>query len=280
MHAREDLGRSLDEATRLFLSRLMRGDFADEAEAAGEARLLGFDLARFRVGIVVEPDGVPSVGRSAIDMQLVEAAAELRAVCPGSPSGLVESGLVLAVPATSPDGVAEMVAGALARPRMPVPRLIAGVGSPRAGSRGLKASFTEARRALALGSVLNPKGLVHRYDELRVFDLFKEDSTVDSFVQEVLEPLLALDRIRNTHMIETLDAFFACGTVRKAAAAQLEIHPNTLDYRLRAIEDALGFGVRSGTGAFKLQLALKLLPLARNTLAGGWDHRHRDPSIR
>ena len=131
---REDLGRSLDKATRLFLSRLMRGDFADEAEAAGEARLLGFDLARFRVGIVVEPDRVPSVGRSAIDMQLVEAAAELRAVCPGSPSGLVESGLVLAVPATSPDGVAEMVAGALARPRMPVPRLIAGVGSPRAGA--------------------------------------------------------------------------------------------------------------------------------------------------
>jgi DNA-binding PucR family transcriptional regulator len=124
---------------------------------------------------------------------------------------------------------------------------------------------------------LNPKGLVHRYDELRVFDLFKEDCTVDSFVQEVLNPLLALDRIRNTHMIETLDVFFSCGMVRKAAAAQLEIHPNTLDYRLRAIEDALGFAVRLGTGAFKLQLALKLLPLARNTPPGGWDHRHRKP---
>jgi len=149
VHAREDMGRSLDEATRLFLSRLMRGDFVDEAEAAGEARLLGFDLARFRVGIVVEADRVPPAGRSAIDMQLVEAAAELRAVCLDSPSGLIESGLVLAVPATSPDRVAEMVAAALARPRTPVPRLIAGIGSPRAGSSGLKASFAEARRALA-----------------------------------------------------------------------------------------------------------------------------------
>jgi len=124
---------------------------------------------------------------------------------------------------------------------------------------------------------LNPKGLVHRYDDLRVFDLFKEDSSVDSFVQEVLSPLLALDRTRNTHMIETLDAFFTHGMVRKAAAAQLEIHPNTLDYRLRAIEDALGYAVRLGTGAFKLQLALKLLPLARNALARGWDHRHNSP---
>ena len=49
---------------------------------------------------------------------------------------------------------------------------------------------------------------------------------------------------------------------------QVVANPNTLDYRLRAIEDALGFAVRLGTGTFKLQLALKLLPLARNTPPG------------
>src|SRR6266571_4845010 len=141
-HAREDLGRSRDEATRLLLTRLMKGDFADEAEASAEATLLGFDLARFRVGIVVEPDGVPAAGRSAADLQLAEAAAELRGGFPDSPWGLVESGLVLAVPATSTDAAAEIVAGALARPHSPGPRLIAGLGTPRAGSGGLRASFT------------------------------------------------------------------------------------------------------------------------------------------
>jgi PucR C-terminal helix-turn-helix domain/GGDEF-like domain len=263
VHAREDLGRSRDEATRLFLARLIGGDFADEAEAGGEARLLGFDLDRFRVAIVVAPDNVQAARRSAQDMLLAEAAGELKDVFPGSPWGLVESGLVLAVPATSPEEVFAGVQSALARPRTQGQRLIAGLGAPRAGSSGLKAGFTEARRALALGSVLNPREPVHRYDELRVFDLFKEDRTVDSFVQEVLSPLLELDRARGAHTIETLDAYFTCGMVRKAASAELGVHPNTLDYRLREIEQALGFPVRFGPAAFKLQLALKLLPLAR-----------------
>lgn len=263
VHAREDLGRSLDEATRLFLARLMGGDFADEAEAGGEARLLGFDLDRFRVAVVVAPDNARATPRSAQDLLLAEAAAALKGAFPQSPWGLVESGLVLAVPATSADEVVSGVQTALDRAARPGARLLAGLGAPRAGSSGLRASFTEARRALALGSVLEPKTSVHRYDELRVFDLFKEDRTVGSFVQEVLSPLLEADRTRGTHSIETLDAYFTSGMVRKAAAGQLGIHPNTLDYRLREIEQALGFPVRTGPEPFKLQLALKLLPLAR-----------------
>jgi hypothetical protein len=272
VHAREDLGSSRDEASRLFLTRLIHGNFADEAEAAAEARLLGFDLARFRVALVVEPEGLPAAGRSAADLQLAEAAAELRGRFPESLWGLVESGLVLAVLATSTDEVAGIVTAALLRLQSTGPRLIAGLGSPRAGSGGLKASFAEARRALALGSVLNPDVRVHGYEGLRVFDLFKEDSTVDSFVQEVLGPLLARDPDRGRRMVETLEAFFNCGLVRKAAAAQLRIHPNTLDYRLREIESALGFPIRFGTAAFKLQLALKLLPLSTSPTVrrAGW----------
>jgi DNA-binding PucR family transcriptional regulator len=57
------------------------------------------------------------------------------------------------------------------------------------------------------------------------------------------------------------DAFFAAGMVRKAAAAQLGIHPNSLDYRLKMIEETSGYPVRSGNSAFKLQLELKPLPL-------------------
>jgi hypothetical protein len=269
IHARDALGRSMEEATRLFLTRLMLGNFADEVEAVSEATMLGFDLERFRVGVVVGPDERSAAGRSAVDLQLAQAATELSGSLPQTPWGLVESGLVLAVPAASPDEVADLVAGVLARSRTPGSRLIAGIGAPRVGSSGLKASFAEARRALALGSVLNPDKDVHRYDELRVFDLFKEDNTVESFVQEVLHPLLGLDHGRSMQTIETLDVFFTSGMVRKAAAARLQIHPNTLDYRLREIEAALGFPVRFGTAAFKLQLALKLLPLARSGLASG-----------
>jgi DNA-binding PucR family transcriptional regulator len=124
------------------------------------------------------------------------------------------------------------------------------------------ARLREARRARALGSLLEPQGQVHKYDELRLLDLFKQDATTDSFVQEVLAPLLGRDKRSRAHIVETLDAFFAAGMVRKAAATQLRIHPNSLDYRLKMIEVTLGYRVR-GNSAFTLQLALKLLPLTR-----------------
>jgi hypothetical protein len=261
LHASEDLGRSLEEAIRLFLGRVVAGDFADDAEADGEARLLGYDLSALRIGVVIEPGSLPAMARSVVDMRLADVVRDLRRRFPNSPAGLVDLGVVLAVPGTSADEVARILTSTIGDGDGAAFNLTAGLGSPRAGAHGMMVSLREARRARALGSLLEPQGQVHKYDELRLLDLFKQDTTIDSFVQEVLAPLLSRDKRSRAHMVETLDAFFAAGMVRKAAAAQLGIHPNSLDYRLRVIELTLGYSVRSGNTAFKLQLALKLLPL-------------------
>ena len=261
LHAREDMGRSLEEAIRLFLGRVVSGDFADDAEADGEARLLGYDLSALRIGVVIEPGSLPAMARSVVDMRLADVLRDLRRRFPDSPAGLVDLGVVLAVPGTSADEVARILTSTIGDGDDAVFHLTAGLGSPRAGAHGMMISLREARRARALGSLLEPQGQVHKYDELRLLDLFKQDTTTDSFVQEVLAPLLTRDKRGRAHIVETLDAFFAAGMVRKAAAAQLGIHPNSLDYRLRMIEMTLGYPVRSGNSAFKLQLALKLLPL-------------------
>jgi DNA-binding PucR family transcriptional regulator len=265
LHAREDRGRSLEEAIRLFLGRIVADDFADDAEAEREARLLGYDLSALRIGVVIEPGSLLSMARSVADMRLADVLRDLRRRFPDSPAGLVDLGVVLAVPGASADEVARILASTIGDStgdgeHTPL-HLTAGLGSPRAGAHGMMVSLREARRARALGSLLEPQGQVHKYDELRLLDLFKQDATTDSFVQEVLAPLLGRDRRGRAHVVETLDAFFAAGMVRKAAAAQLGIHPNSLDYRLRMIETTLGYPVRSGNSAFKLQLALKLLPL-------------------
>jgi hypothetical protein len=261
VHAREDMGTSLEEAIRLFLGRVVSGGFADETEAEGEARLLGYDLSALRIGVVIEPGNPPAMAKSVVDMRLAGVIRDLRRRFPNSPAGLVDLGVVLAVPGTSADEVARILAPTIGESGDSAFHLIAGLGSPRAGAHGMMISLREARRARALGSLLEPQGQVHKYDELRLLDLFKQDTTTDSFVQEVLAPLLSRDKRSRAHIVETLDAFFAAGMVRKAAAAQLGIHPNSLDYRLKMIEETLGYQVRSGNSAFKLQLALKLLPL-------------------
>jgi sugar diacid utilization regulator len=266
VHAREDLGRSREEAIRLFLGRVISGDFADDDEANKEAQLLGYSLSVFRVGVVIGPGSQPTIARSAVDMHLADVVLDLRRRFPDSPSALVDLGVVLAVPATSADEVAVIVESSLAAHDSSSLRLAAGVGSPRAGAQGLMMSLREARRARTLGLMLNPLGRVHDYDELRLLDLFKQDSTIDSFALEVLGRLIDKDQRGSSRLVETLDAFYAAGMVRKAAAAKLGVHPNTLDYRLREIESVLGYPVRSGNMAFKLQLALKLLPLTGRPL--------------
>lgn len=275
LHAREDMGRSLEEAIRLFLGRIISGDFADDAEADGEARLLGYDLSAIRIGVVIEPGSMPSMARSVVDMRLADVVRDLRRRFPDSPAGLVDLGVVLAVPGTSADEVTRILSSTIGDgvdEAGAAFHLTAGLGSPRAGAHGMMVSLREARRARALGSLLEPQRQVHNYDGLRLLDLFKQDTTTDSFVQEVLGSLLGRDQRSRAHVVETLDAFFAAGMVRKAAAAQLGIHPNSLDYRLKMIEMTLGYRVR-GNSAFRLQLALKLLPLTGGeALRTGRDH--------
>lgn len=263
-NALEHLGSSREEAVRVFLGRVMAGAFKDEQEAAIEALPLGYQLGVLRTGVVIEPSSAAGRSRSLADMEMAEVVRSLRTRFPEAPLGLVDLGLVLAAPAGSAEIVARIVASVLADRGGGFP-LTAGLGSPRIGAQGLMTSFREARRARTLGSVLAPQEPVHRYDELRVLDLFKEDGTVDSFVRDVLTPLLARGRRSRQQLVETLQAFFECGMVRKAAASRLGVHPNTLDYRLREAERALGYAVRTGNASFRLQLALKLLPLT----AGG-----------
>jgi PucR C-terminal helix-turn-helix domain/GGDEF-like domain len=260
VNARESIGSSREDAVRLFLGRVVSGDFPDDDNAAAEARHLGYDLWILRTGVVVETIATPARSRSLADMELAEVVRTLRSRFPEGPVGLVDLGMVLAAPAGSADAVARIVDAALAE-HEGGSLLAAGLGSPRLGVQGLVTSLREARRARALGSVLAPGQRVHRYDELRLLDLFKQDGTVDSFVHDVLTPLLGRGERGGRLLVETLQAFFEAGMVRKAAATRMRIHPNTLDYRLRAAELALGYPVRTGSSSFRLQLALKLLPL-------------------
>ena len=66
-------------------------------------------------------------------------------------------------------------------------------------------------------------------------------------------------------LLETLDAFFACGGVLESAARGLFVHPNTVRYRLRRIGEVTGFTPLNARDSFALRIALtigRLDPLA------------------
>lgn len=276
LRERDRVSRSRQEATRLFFTRLFSGDFDDEATVLHEAQSLGYNLARTHVVVLVStalPDGQANAG---VDLALAEVRDHLERFFPESPSVLMRAGLLFAVPGDSVPHILASVRAGVGSAARAGRHLTVGLGTPRAGLHGMIASFHEARRAQALGAILTPGQPIHRYDELRLFDLFREGEPVDAFVAEVLGKLIAHDTKRGTHLVETLDALFASALNRKVAARRLGAHPNTLSYRINRIEALTGGSLLSGEFCFRVHLALKLLPLSQ--LAGGQRNAGREPS--
>jgi sugar diacid utilization regulator len=262
LEERERRARSHEEATRLFLTRLLSGDLEDEEAVTREGRHFGFDLARTHVVAVVTPKGrvqQPDVER---DLELAHGRSRLQRYRPDAPAVVMRAGLIAAVPGDSASWAASTVLKALAGV-VTAHRFSIGIGTARGGPGGIVASYAEAQKALALASILQPNALVCRYDELKLFDLFRVGEPVDAFVNEVLGKLIRRDRERHSQLSATLEALFAAALNRKLAARRLGVHANTLSYRTRRIEELLGGSLLEGEFCFRVQLALKLLPLSR-----------------
>jgi sugar diacid utilization regulator len=262
LEERERRARSHEEATRLFITRLLSGDLDDEDAIASEGRHFGFDLAGTHVTVVVRPKERGRGPEVARDLELAHGRSRLQRYRPDAPAVVMREGLIAAVPGDSVSEVASTVLKALAGV-VSWERFSIGIGTARGGPGGLVASYQEARKALALASILRPNALVCRYDELKLFDLFRAGEPVDAFVHEVLGKLIRRDRQRRSELAATLEALFSAALNRKLAARRLGVHANTLSYRTRKIEELLGGSLVEGEFCFRVQLALKLLPLSR-----------------
>lgn len=131
---------------------------------------------------------------------------------------------------------------------------------------GLHASFvvggvcrdlTEDREAiliaLQLHELLGPQPLVWM-EGMEVLTVLFDPShpeRLQHFVRSVLAPLAG-----QPTLLATLDTFFQCGGNRALAARRLDLHVNTLRYRLERIEALLGGSINHPARSVTLQLAL------------------------
>lgn len=119
--------------------------------------------------------------------------------------------------------------------------------------------YHEARTALdiARGQHLHTAPYVYEHGGLA--ELIVGSSMTEhfrSFANGLLAPLAAQDARSHGRLMETLAAFVAANGNALHAAERLYIHRNTLKYRLRQIEKALGGSLDDPDLRLKLQLAL------------------------
>ncbi|MEX2206150.1 MAG: helix-turn-helix domain-containing protein [Myxococcota bacterium] len=130
-----------------------------------------------------------------------------------------------------------------------------GLGSAGSGVAGLRRSAREALRALRIGTTLRGAGPVHAYRDVAVLDLVGAGSAgADEFARSVLGAIASTATGR-THLA-TLRALARSGYRLKLAAAELEVHPHTLSYRVKQIRARYGLDLDDPESRLRVQLAL------------------------
>ncbi len=246
---------------------LLRGS-GDPAALRRQAEVRGFALDRPAVACLV----ATGAGQPAPDVDEVVAA--VAAVAPRT-SVLAAStmeGVALLLQASDTEAAAARLLQRACTERAAdaVPWLV-GVSSPCPQAGGYPSAYAHAREVVQCMRQYCPAGrsAVIDEDDLgtgRLLLLEAGRPTIDRCVEESLGPLLGEDD--PLELIETLAAFFDEDRSIRRTAELLEVHENTIRYRLARIERLVGRAVRTDAAAqLNAQLALLVLRL-RGRLPG------------
>ena len=134
-----------------------------------------------------------------------------------------------------------------------------GISGLVSGIEGVRQGYQEAKRAIELGRTLQPNDSVHCYEDYILQDAL--DSCAKGvgarLIGESLGPLLDLGE-PGQRLIETLEAYVRANGHFKQAAGILDVHPNTLTYRMRQIHRLTGLDVSRPEQRLQAELALRL----------------------
>jgi sugar diacid utilization regulator len=140
-------------------------------------------------------------------------------------------------------------------------RVRAGIGGYHPGLHGISRSYLEAQQALEAGRKLRPEAVVHGHDEvIPQLVLAQNPHLAERFVTHTLGRLLDPKLRNREHLLETLEAYLAKGSV-KDAAASLGLHRHTVLYRMEKLKELLGGDLDVPATRLRIQLALDLQKL-------------------
>jgi len=154
-------------------------------------------------------------------------------------------------------------------------RLSIGLSTPCQSVGDFRRGFTEAGQALQLGPKISPDGGVVHWSDIRIFSYLTNFTTPEGLrdrYQEMIEALARHDRThlhRKDRLVETLEAFLEERGVVARTAKRLSIHRNTVELRLKRIQEVTGVDLESEEMAgslFDLQLALRVHKLSSSRL--------------
>jgi purine catabolism regulator len=283
---------------RDFVEDLLGGGYHSVEAMLARARSLGWDLRHRRVVALVDLNRFEQYYLSHIELgeqhfqrvkdRLLRAVS--RAVSRENPAAILadRSDSIVLLPHfddESPPSMArsemQRLAEAIcdeARGQPNGPSISIAVGGFYESVAGLCHSYREAESALRVGLRMEGLGSILWYDEVALYtmlDRIGSEPETRRWLHRTLGPLTVYDRENDTEMVKTLEAYFDANQVIKVAADDLFIHPKTLKYRLRRIEEILGSDPFSGDQQLRFYLATKMAKLLPDAPHLDWSSESR-----
>ena len=133
---------------------------------------------------------------------------------------------------------------------------------PRKGLSNLRDAYREAKDAVGIAYELSDHDRTTFYGDLKLYQLLlalKERNLehLQRFCQDALGPLIEHDKRKQSDLVRTLSGFFAANGNLARAAQELDVHRNTLVYRLERIAELTELDLDDSDNRLILHLALK-----------------------
>ncbi|MGP0172822.1 PucR family transcriptional regulator [Pseudomonas sp. NCHU5208] len=151
------------------------------------------------------------------------------------------------------------------RPQLGPLRLFLGLGSAACDAPRFAQGLGEARQALSVAQRFPERLGLCSFNELGVLELLgaiRDRSLLDRFVERVLGALIGDDSRHQPVLMPTLEAWFAENGNLALAAQRLNVHRNTLSYRLQRIEALTGCSFENPHDRLNISVALLIRRLS------------------
>jgi purine catabolism regulator len=147
--------------------------------------------------------------------------------------------------------------------RTPSGLVATGISRPTQSLSGLRDAYREAKDAVSIAYELGDKEKTTFYGDLKLYQLLlalKDRSLphLRRFHAEILGPLVEHDTRKQSDLIRTLEGFFHANGNLAKAAENLDVHRNTLVYRLERIAELTDLDLDDADNRLILHLALKI----------------------
>jgi len=245
----------------------------DNGDVGRWARHLGYDATRehriLAVGFEAAGSARPASAAGALRKRAAAAIDHFFTTrVPGAITSIRDDEVVIVVP--EPAEAGRLSSGCVARMRDLFPEMVItiGIGAACRDPADIARSYGQARRTIEAVLRLGRQGQVVAFEDLGIHRLLLQVpdlAELRTFATEILGKLGGQEGQRGTELLTTLACYFRENSSPQRTARSLHVHPNTVAYRIRRIQEITGLQLGSYRDRLMAQVALEII----DALGGG-----------